>query len=125
MATNLDIMETVSLRNGLLVFNFAPGASGGLVQITQTTARLYDAVHTIGTSEESISAFGDVVAPTLVWMYNLSSANFVDWGFATTVYGAILKASWAPTRITWKSGATLFLKADTAACDVRIIALET
>jgi len=124
MATNLDIMETVNLRNGLLVLNFSPGSSGGLIQLTQTTARLYDSVHTIGTSEESISAFGDVVAPTLIWLYNMST-NYVDWGFSTTVYGARLNAAWAPTRITWKSGATLYLKANTAACDVRVIALET
>ncbi len=122
MPDEITIIDKVSALKNSILWEFNPG----VVQIDWTTIRWYDRVHTIGTTEESIASFGDVVAPTMIILQNLSTANFVDWGVATGVYRFQLPAGPYPsTRVIWKSGLTLYLKADTADCDVRVVALET
>lgn len=73
---------------------------------------------TIGTSEEEV-AFAELSTKGWVLIRNLDATNFVQWGFATTVYGGKLLAgeTAGPFRL---NATSLFLKADTAACKVLI-----
>lgn len=76
----------------------------------------------IGTLEESHS-FGEL--STLGWMImqNNDSTNYVQWGFTTGDYGGRLEpGERAVFRL--EPGATLYLKANTAACKMIIYAFE-
>jgi uncharacterized membrane protein len=90
---------------------------------TQAATGQDDRKHTIGTSEESIS-FTDIATNGWVWLYNEDTTNFVDWGFSTGVYGGQMLAGDMAGPFRLKAGATLYLKADTAACKVRIVHYE-
>lgn len=76
----------------------------------------------VGTTEETL-AFGDI-APGLVLLQNLDDTNVVEWGFATTVRPGRLLPNKPPTLI-YVSSATIFVKADTAACKVRVLGYQT
>lgn len=82
-----------------------------------------DRKHSIGTSEESIT-FTDISSNGYVILHNMDTSNYVEWGFATGVYGGrmIAKDTAGPFRLN--SGATLYLRANTAACRVRICHYE-
>lgn len=77
----------------------------------------------IGTVEETLS-FGDIT-PGKIVLVNLDPTNFVEWGYSTGVRPGRLEHKVAttdecgdPTVIT-VSGATIYIKADTAACKVK------
>jgi hypothetical protein len=69
---------------------------------------------TIGTSEETV-AFGELGTKGWLWMRNLDATNFVEWGFATGVYGGKMLAgeSAGPFRM---NATSVYLKSDTGAC---------
>ena len=122
MAKEITFTDRTDALKSTIKWGFDPGT----IQLDWANARWYDVMHTIGTSEESISAFGDVVTPTVVWLFNTNTINYVDWGTVTTSYKFILpKHPYPATRLIWKAGTTLFLKANSAECDVRVMALET
>lgn len=77
---------------------------------------------TIGTSEEStmMSELG-----TLGWLFmqNLDTTNYVEWGFSTGVYGGKMEPG-EPALFRLKPSTTLYLKANTAACKCVVYALE-
>lgn len=77
---------------------------------------------TIGTTEESI-AFGELGTAGWLFMQNLDTTNYVEWGFATTVYGGRLEAA-EPALFRLNPSSTLYLKANTAACKCVVYALE-
>jgi len=100
--------DTVSL-------NQIPVAQAG----SYSAAFLFD----IGTAEETLS-FGDIT-PGKIVLANLDATNFVEWGFATGARPGRLEHKVAagdecgdPTMIS-VSGATIYIKADTAACKVK------
>ena len=82
-----------------------------------------DRKHTIGTTEESIT-FTDIGTNGFVMLHNLDTINYVEWGFATGVYGGRLLARDSAGPFRLNSGATLFLRANTAACRVRVVHYE-
>lgn len=82
-----------------------------------------DRKHSIGTTEESIT-FTDISTNGWVLMQNLDTTNYVQWGFASGVYGGRMKAGELAGPFRMESGATLYLKANTAACRVRVIHYE-
>ena len=92
-------------------------------QYTQTGVGQDDRKHSIGTTEESIT-LTDVSTNGFVLLHNLDSTNYVQWGFATGVYGGRMKAGETAGPFRLEPGATLYLKANTAACRVRVIAYE-
>lgn len=77
---------------------------------------------TIGTTEES-ETFGELSTLGWVRLKNLDITNYVEWGFSTGVYGGRLEPG-EPALFRLNPGTTLYLKANTAACKVRIDALE-
>lgn len=82
-----------------------------------------DRKHLIGTTEESIT-FTDISTNGFVLMQNLDTTNYVQWGYATGVYGGRMRAGELAGPFRLEPGATLYLKANTAACRVRIIHYE-
>jgi len=92
-------------------------------QYDQSATGQDDRKHSIGTVEESIT-FTDITTNGFVLMQNLDTTNYVQWGFAAGVYGGRLKAGETAGPWRLEPGATLYLKANTAACRVRIIHYE-
>lgn len=120
MANEISVSSKLKVANGALNFEYVVGnllvdqvAQGG-----PTPGML-----TIGTTEES-EAFSEL--GTLGWfvMRNLDDTNYVQWGFSTGVYGGRLKAGESAGPFRLEPGATLYLKANTAACQVLVYALE-
>lgn len=77
---------------------------------------------TIGTSEES-EGFSELSTDGWVFMQNLDSTNYVQWGFATGAYGGRLEAG-EIAMFRLEPTTTLYLKADTAACKMLIFGME-
>lgn len=121
MAGELKISKVIRLQKGAMKTEFVPAP----LSLTQAGALVYDTVLSIGTSEETAGpTFGDIGTEGWVCIYNLDATNYVQVGFATTVYGMRLYGAGAPADFFIEPGATLYLKANTAACNVRIIVYE-
>ena len=88
--------------------------------LSQTLKRHIDTIIAVGTSEES-PTLTDITTFGQLFLVNTDATNYVDWGIATGVYTGRMLAgeSAGPFRLT--TGVTLYLKADTASCDVRLI----
>ena len=122
MANEITLTVGLQLVNSSLRAQFPQVSS----QYTQTTSGLSDQVLSIGTSEENV-AFGDVATPGLTVLHNLDTTNYVDYGMSdggTMKATARLKAGDKHV-IRVGSGVTLRMLANTAACKVRIMCLET
>jgi len=78
-----------------------------------------DFIMTVGTTEES-PTFTDITTNGWLLIENLDSTNYVQWGVATTVFTGRIAAG-KVALLQLEPGKTLFLKANTAACRVRII----
>lgn len=121
MADEIKITRSVRLLKGTMKHEFTPAQ----FSLTQTGNLVYDVVHNIGTSEETAGpTFGDIGTEGYMVVYNLDGTNYVQMGFSTGVYGKRLYPSSAPDEGFIEPGATLYLKANTAACRVRIIVYE-
>ena len=119
MADEITIQTGLKLLNGTLEV----ASTNKTRKFDQTTARGGNpGTVDVGTTEETIS-FGDCV-PGFVEMVNLDATNFIQVGFSTTVYGFRLLAGGGPALIYLETGATLYVKADTAACKVRVTGLN-
>ena len=120
MANEITITTQLALSNGTV--RVAPGSISA--QFDQSTARGGNpGFVNIGTSEETVS-FGDVTAGW-VQMINHDDTNYVEVGSATTEYMVRLPANKGMALFYLNTGKTLYVKANTAACDVEIIGLNT
>lgn len=120
MANEITLNARLQLSNGVLVTDFNPGR----IQITQTTQLAFDSVRTITTAEVDVTLTG-LTTPHVVMLYNLDATNYVEAGFVTTVYGLRLYPSSIPSIFEINTSYThIFLKANTASCKVRIMAME-
>jgi hypothetical protein len=117
MANEITLTTGLRVVNGNLKVNVSTEA----IQIDQTTARGGGpGTVNVGTTEETI-AFGDIT-PGYVIIKNLDSTNFVDFGNATgNLQFSIPAGGVALFHI--RTG-TLYMKADTAACNCQIIAID-
>jgi hypothetical protein len=116
MANEITLNVRLQLSNGALLDDNNPGR----IQVNQTTQRKYSVVVSVGTTEESVT-FTDISTPGVCYLRNLDATNYVQWGPATTVYQGRLKASDIPACFRLDPGATtLYLKANTAACNVLV-----
>lgn len=77
---------------------------------------------TVGTTEES-TAFPELTTEGWLFMKNLDATNYVQWGFATTVYGGRLEPG-EVALFRMEPSVTLYLKANTAACKVLVMGCE-
>ena len=121
MADEIKIQQSVRLAKGAMKHEFTPPQ----LSLTQTGALVYDNTVSVGTSEETAGpSFGDIGTEGLCVIYNLDTTNYVQVGFATGVYGMRLHGASAPAIFFLEPNSTLYLKANTAACNVRIIVYE-
>lgn len=108
LAQNGSFYDSITVSNKEVVQTTPGGGNPGTLQIS--------------TGEDNVT-FGDMNAPGWVFIQNLDDTNYVEWGFATGVYGGKLEpGEFAVFRLT--TGAGLFLSADTAACYVNIRCFE-
>lgn len=111
-------MATIRIQSG---WSSSDAANPGITSVDHTWTSSYgsdDRFHSIGTTEESIT-FTDISVNGWVKLENTDGTNYVQVGFSTGVYGIRLKAGFAATFFL-EPGATLYLKANSAACRVRI-----
>lgn len=116
-----EIVEThnVEVVNGNLKHTF----KSGQIKTDQTTAGMYDVVHDVDeTTEEAITSFGDIPDANkgVVILHNTDGTNYVQYGFATGVYYLRLDPK-EVHRVRMDGDKDLYLKADTANCNVRVI----
>jgi hypothetical protein len=90
----------------------------------QTGNGVDDRTYSVGTSEETIT-FTDFTNSGLVGIANEDSTNYVELGFATTVYPIRLLKNEAYVFRLNPSTTTLYVKANTAACEVRVFGVES
>ena len=114
---------TITVRLGCINGSYNPGtiSSAGLT-FDQAASGASEGIQSIGTAEETL-AVGDMT--TYGWLYirNLDATNYVQLGFSTGVYGCRLEAT-EPALFRTEPGATIYLKANTAACKVQFRWLE-
>lgn len=81
-------------------------------------------VQTIGTSAEAL-VIGDIASLGWIFVRNLDAANFVelalDSAVSTQVFAKLLAGEWA--LFPAKTG-TMYAKADTAECNIQVVAIE-
>lgn len=120
MANEITISSRMTVLNGTLKFDYPTGN----IRVDQAAVGGPTPGYvTIGTTEESI-AFAELGTLGFLMMRNLDSTNYVQWGFATTVYGGRMRAGEPAGPFRLEPGTTLYLKANTAACKVLVYALE-
>lgn len=120
MADEITITHRLRQVNGNYTHEFNPGT----IRVTQATPGYIDQIVSIGTTEESLS-FGDLGTVGIVELVNMDGTNYVEVGFSTGVYGDKLTGGkYIPHRYERNGSATFYLKANTAACKVHVIAYE-
>jgi len=118
MANELTVMLKLNFsKSGAKVSrNFAKS-------ITVTGDAFTHEVQSVGTSEEELAQGADLGTPGVVMAINLDSTNYVEIGSTTGVYDIKLQAG---EGAIWRhNSATLYAKANTAACLVEYIIIET
>lgn len=120
MANEITINTSFDLRKGQLQFSFTPG----VIQADMTGQGGPTPGFVTITTSEVTQAFGALTTLGYLIMRNLDANNFVDWGFATGVYGGRILPGEVAGPFRLKPSTTLYLKADTAACRMLIYAFE-
>lgn len=98
-------------------------------QQTLTGSGKYANTQNIGTTAEALSFPSDLTTEgiTWIWLKNLDSTNFVEIALdsgMTNKFGKLL-AGEAMLWRAWTGNPTIYAKADTAACDLQIVAVGT
>jgi len=120
VANEITLSHSMQVSNGQYKHQYLPDQRS----ITQTNPGYIDMIVTIGTTEETLS-FGDLGTVGIVTITNLDATNYVELGFSTGVYGDKLTAAkYVPHTYERNGSATFYLKANTAACKVHVIAYE-
>lgn len=120
MADEITVVSRVKLINDVLKSDFNPGS----LLLTQTTAGIFDSVRSITTTETSVTLTG-ITTPRVCVLYNLDATNYVEAGTTTADYPFKLRPASMASVFELNAGkTTLYLKANTATCKVRIIVLE-
>jgi len=119
MANEISVSFSMRVVNGTMVETIQPGTRS----ITQTAiGGPTPGYITVGASEESLT-FSELSTLGLLYMENLDTTNYIEFGGSTGVYLGRLKPG-EPNQFRLNPGATLFLKANTAACKCIVKAFE-
>lgn len=89
----------------------------------QTGNGVDDRTYSVGTTEETIT-FTDFTNSGLIGVANEDSTNYVDFGFSTGSYPLQLLKNEAYVFRLSPSTTTLYVRANTAACEVRVFGVE-
>jgi len=118
MATNVITATTVlRVNNG----NVGVTSDDGKKQFDQTTAGGFGPGMVTITAAAEVEVDCSVVGtPGFVRLVNYDATNFVKWGFATGAYGAKVRAGGSALIELLAGQTSLFLRADTADCQVTV-----
>lgn len=94
------------------------------VSVTTTGNSLDFRRLSITTSEVEVTFTTDIGDAGYCWIRNTDDTNFVEAGFATTAYPIKLQAGQVALFPLTPSQGSLFLKADTATCEVEVYVHE-
>lgn len=122
MADEITVSAGLGIENGHLRL------SDARAQFTddQAAAVSHATVQAVGTSDEAMST-GDVATPGWVVMINFDDTNYVEFGVRDSGGSFIplgVLPPGAPCEFKVASGATIYLKANTAACFVRVFVAD-
>jgi hypothetical protein len=119
MANEIQITMGILRKDGTTIKHQLQTATRFL---DQTTKRSVQMTKNIGTSEESVSFSSlDIATNGQMVLINNDATNYVEWGTTTTDYCGKIEAGGVAGPLQLNAGKTLYLKANTAACDVEII----
>lgn len=122
MANEIRTTQQLAVQNGNL--NVAYPATGATSSFDQAAiGGPTPGMLAIGTTEES-TAMPELSTVGWVMLHNLDATNYVQWGFSTGVYGGRMEANEKAGPFRLEPGTTLYMKANTAACQVNVFALE-
>jgi len=76
----------------------------------------------VGTSEEELTQLADLGTLGYLFLYNTDSSNYVEAGHSTGSYCVKVRAG--GIALYEHNGATIYLKANTAACVVEFVLIE-
>jgi hypothetical protein len=114
---------TVTIRFDVTNGNYSPGTiNASNLQFDQAAVGAAGELQNIGTTEETLSV-GDLTTYGWLYLRNVDATNYVQVGFSTGVYGIRLEPG-EPAIFRTEPAATVYLKANTAACDVQYRWLE-
>ena len=115
-----------TLRVQAYVGNDTDGGGAGNKAFTVTTTGngSWSQKGSVGTSEEEWTIGAEVGDCGQCVIRNFDATNYVDVGFATGVYPIRIKAGHADKLSLTPATASLFLKANTAACAVQLVVTE-
>ena len=117
MANELKLNVSINFSKGN-----AKVARQESVQVTITGDAFTHSVQSIGTSEEEITQGADPGTPGYMFIKNCDSTNYVEVGSTTGVYDIKLKAR--EIALYRHNSATVYAKANTAACLVEYCLVE-
>ncbi len=106
----IKISTRMTVTNGANAFD----QSVQNIQSDQTGRGVGPGSISVATAEQTLNLTGY----KRVWIRNTDPINFVELGFATTVYKLVLYPSAAPTMVDLAVGVTLYLKSNIAPCEV-------
>jgi len=118
----VDLTVTLNPTNGTIPL---PPFSSSRITYSQTNEGGGNPGIILVTTSEFTLSFGSVT-PGPVLLYNLDDTNYVEWGVATGVYPFRLfpkkttSNKGIPAVITFETG-TIYLKANTATCQVLVL----
>lgn len=119
MANEIQITMGITRRDGTAVRHTLPVTTR---QLTQTVKRHVSLTKAVGTTEESIDfSTMDITTNGMLVITNNDATNFIQWGTTTTDYAGRVEPLGVAGPFQLNAGKTLYLKADTAACEVDII----
>ena len=119
MANEITITPRLGVKKGLLSRDF--GVPAG-IKADMAGDTLYSVIRSIGTSEVPLTSFDGITTPGVCYLRNLDDTNFVEFGPTAGDYFKLLAGEAAMFRF---SGTSLFLKANTAVCNVEIVVVES
>lgn len=92
----------------------------GNITVTTAAGNIDSRIISVATSEEEHTFSTDIGNAGYLYLKNLDGTNYVEIGFATTVYPLKLTAGQVALLPIAPAQASLFLRANTAACRVEI-----
>lgn len=124
MADEISVTANLSGSKGGLTVAGAQAAT-----ITLTGEGLWANRQTIGTSAEQLAFPSDLTTEglTYLWLQNASASNFIEIALdsgMTNKFGKLLAGEVMLIRVH-TGNPTYYAKADTAACDLRLVAVGT
>jgi hypothetical protein len=116
--------QTLQVR--AIVRNSTTGGQAGSdsIAVTTTGNATWGQKGSVGTTEEEWTIGTEVGDAGYCVIRNYDATNYVQVGFATTVYNLRLKAGQSAVFPLEPATASLFLKANTAACVVQVEVVE-